>query len=194
MLVNMKYHLVTIMALFITLAIGILIGSTIIGNGSISEQQQKLISDLKDDFKTLRTENQRFKGEIDRLEEQLAVNLKYRKKVLSFLFKDRLKGEKLLVITGDNIEKRITTKVINYLKLANPGVIKILKENDLEQGKYNKIIVLGRTNKEIKQQYFNKNAEIIRLSQVELNSFSQTVDKLMKIVGQTTSNLSKEGR
>ena len=192
MLVNMKYHLVTIMALFITLAIGILIGSTIIGNDSISKQQQRLISDLKSDFKILRKENHQFETQINKLEKQLAANLKYRKKVLSVLFKDRLKGEKLLVINGDNIEKEMLTKVINYLELSQPQVINLLKESNLKAKEYTKIIILGQVNKEARQKYFNSDIEVIQLSKTELSSFSKTIEKLLKLISQTSFNSDDE--
>ena len=57
MVMDLKYHIITIIALFITLTIGILIGSTIIGSDTIIEKQQNLINDLENDFKTLRKEN-----------------------------------------------------------------------------------------------------------------------------------------
>ncbi|MFO7820149.1 MAG: copper transporter [Halanaerobacter sp.] len=188
MLVNIKYHLVTIMALFITLAIGILVGSTIIGSDSIVEQQQKLINNLKSDFKILRKENQNFKVQVNRLERKLARNSKYRKEILSFLFNDRLTDEKLLIVNGNNIQEPLANKVINYLKLANPKVIKLLKQSELEKGEYTKVVILGKVDEEIEKDYFDTTGEIIKLSRTELGSFSKTIEKILNIVDKNSSD------
>lgn len=181
MLVNIKYHLVTIMALFITLAIGILIGSTIIGNDSIIKQQQKLISNLKTEFKTLRKENKNFKTEINNLENKLAVNLKYRRKILSFLLKNKLTGEKILIINSSNIEEELANKLITHLQLANPEVIESATEAKLKENKYSKIIILGQANKQSYEKYFNANTKIVYFSKEELNKFSKIIEKVLAI-------------
>lgn len=188
MLVNIKYHLVTIMALFITLAIGILVGSTIIGSDSIIEQQQKLINNLKSDFKILRKENKHFKTQVNSLERKLARNLKYRKKILSFLFNDRLKGEKLLIVNGSNIKEPLANRVIDYLKLANPKVVKSLKQTELDKGEYTKVIVLGEIDRAIEKDYSNTAGEIIKLSRTELSSFSKTIEKILNIIDKNSTD------
>ena len=181
MLVDLKYHLVTIMALFITLAIGILIGSTIIGNDSIIQQQQNLISNLKKDFKMLRKENKNFKTEINNLEEKLALNLEYRRKILSFLLKDKLSGEELLIVNGHNIEDKLVTKIIKYLQLANPKKIESLTQAKLEQQKYSKIVILGQTNKQNYKKYCHTNTKVVSFSKVELKKFSKMIEKVLAI-------------
>jgi len=190
MFYGLKYHLITIIALFIALTIGILIGSTIIGSESIMQQQQKLIGALKKDFRALRSENDRFKRQIKSLEEKLALNLEYRRNILSLLFKDRLNEEKILVVRSNKIGEKKINRVIDYLKLANPKVIDSLNEEQVVKDRYTKIIFLGKINGQLKEEYTTSLTDVIELSQHDIDSFPDTIEKILDLV--LSSKLSLE--
>mgnify|MGYP006273231463 CR=1 FL=1 len=194
MLVNIRYHLITIIALFITLTIGILIGSTIIGSDSIIHQQQRLIGDLKNDFKNLRSENNKFKTQIKSLEKRLALNLKYRKNIISILFKNRLRGEKLLVVKGNEVKEKKVARIIDYLKLANPRVIDSLKKDELTKEDYTKIIFLGEINNKLRSNYSNSLVDSVELSAQDIDSFYKTIEKIVNFVLSSKPSLKKKGR
>ena len=53
-MIDLRYHIATIIALFLALAVGILIGSTIVGDDLLVEQQKKSIDRLEEQFLSLR--------------------------------------------------------------------------------------------------------------------------------------------
>ena len=53
-MIDLRYHIATIVALFLALAAGILIGSTIVGDDLLVEQQKKSIDRLEEQFLSLR--------------------------------------------------------------------------------------------------------------------------------------------
>ena len=186
MLVDIKYHTVTIIALFITLGIGILIGSTIIGSDTIIEQQQSLINNLEDDFKSLRKQNQKFKAKVSNLEGRLAANLQFEKEILPLIIKNRLSGEKLLISCGDNIKHQLEDKIINFLELANPDLITSFENNQIKVNKYTKVLLIGPQDNNLKEKYVNSDTEIIEVDTNNLESIPQIIEFVLQI---TTKDL-----
>ncbi|MGM0369771.1 MAG: copper transporter [Bacillota bacterium] len=181
MLVDIKYHIITIIALFITLTIGILIGSTIIGSDTIIEKQQNLINDLENDFKTLRQENKKFASQVDQLEDRLATNLKLEKKIIPLVINEKLTGEKLLIISGDNVEAKIENKLINLLELANPKLINQLKEDTTEQNEYTKLLLIGEVKEDLISDYSDSETEIVHSSVTNLDSLPKIIEFVLKL-------------
>lgn len=72
MIVSYKYHLVSLAAVFLALAAGILIGSNLVGSEAIVQQQNSLVTRLEQDFKKLRLENDELHAQLMALTEQLA--------------------------------------------------------------------------------------------------------------------------
>jgi hypothetical protein len=180
MLVDIKYHIITIIALFITLTIGILIGSSIIGSDTIIEKQQNLINDLENDFKTLRQENKKFAAQVDQLEKRLATNLKLEKKIIPLVINQKLNGEKLLIITGDNVEPKIENQLIDLLELADPKLINLLEKDTIEGEKYTKLLLIGEVKEDLISNYSDSEAEVVRSSVANLDSLSKIIEFILK--------------
>ena len=53
-MLDIRYHVASLVAVFIALGVGILIGSTLVGGDVMIEQQQKMISQLESQFNELR--------------------------------------------------------------------------------------------------------------------------------------------
>ncbi|MDO8886528.1 copper transporter [Candidatus Oleimmundimicrobium sp.] len=64
-MLDFKYHITSIVAVFLALALGILLGSVIVDKGIIAEQQQALINSVKADVKQIQEENRSLKKELD---------------------------------------------------------------------------------------------------------------------------------
>ncbi len=62
---DFRYHLTTVVAIFLSLALGILLGSVIVDKGIIAEQQQVLIDSVKADVRQVQDENRSLKKELD---------------------------------------------------------------------------------------------------------------------------------
>lgn len=71
MIVSYKYHLVSLAAVFLALAVGILIGSNLVGSEALVQQQNSLVTQLEQDFKKLRLENDELHSQLMALTEQL---------------------------------------------------------------------------------------------------------------------------
>ena len=108
--INMKYYIVSIGAIFISLGIGILVGYNLNYDQELSKQQSNVINDLDSKFDTLKKTN-------DNLEKSLAdLNDDY-DKAIAF------------------INENVNTLVLDRLTEKNIGIISTNQDND-----YNKII------------------------------------------------------
>jgi len=145
MLVDLRYHVITIVIIFVTLAIGILIGSSMVGNDLIVNEQKHLISNLEEDFKSLRTQNKEFSKEVNYLETRLADNINFQKMIMPLVVKEQLKDQNLLLVVGDNVNPDLKDKIIETLKLANAQGIEVIKDlNNLgEKRDFTKVLLLG---------------------------------------------------
>jgi hypothetical protein len=90
-MVDFRYHLVSIVAVFLALAVGIVLGTTFI-NGPLFETLNRKVDSLTSDRKTLRSNN-------DDLTKALADQSKFGKAVLPFAVGGRLANESVLVLS-----------------------------------------------------------------------------------------------
>jgi len=72
MIVDVKYHIFTIAAIFAALGLGILIGTSLIGKDTLMEEQERLISDIARDIEQVRDENKELVIEVNNLEDRLS--------------------------------------------------------------------------------------------------------------------------
>ncbi|NLB18723.1 MAG: copper transporter, partial [Syntrophomonadaceae bacterium] len=53
-MIDIRYHIATLIAVFVALGVGILIGSTLVSGDVLVEQQKKMITQLETQFNVLR--------------------------------------------------------------------------------------------------------------------------------------------
>lgn len=63
-MLNLKYHIVSLAAVFCALAIGIFVGSNLVGNDLFVDQQKQLVSRLEQEFNLLREQNRQTQDEL----------------------------------------------------------------------------------------------------------------------------------
>lgn len=103
--INMKYYIVSIGAIFISLGIGILVGYNLNYDQELSKQQASVISDLDSKFDSLKVTN-------DNLEKSLAnLNEEY---------------DKAIAFINDNVDSLVADKLID----KNIGIISTNQDND----------------------------------------------------------------
>ena len=115
-MIDLKYHIASIVAVFLALGLGVIIGSTIVGDDLLVDQQQKLIERLEEQFYTLKDrENELL--EDNNYKEQLLYNYEnYSQALLPAVVNGRLKDYKVAVIvTGDS---EIPAGMINAISMA----------------------------------------------------------------------------
>lgn len=117
---DIRYHVASLVAIFIALGVGILIGSTLVGGDVMIEQQQKMISQLEAQFDELRqresemAEENQFMGRLTRYYEEFS------KAVSPPLIKNRLNGYRIaIIVTGG---QEIPAGLLNSLTLAGARV------------------------------------------------------------------------
>jgi hypothetical protein len=64
---NLRYHIASLVAVFVALTVGLLLGSIVVERGLLSSQQTTLVEGLQTEFDTLRTESAALKTENDAL-------------------------------------------------------------------------------------------------------------------------------
>lgn len=62
---DIRYHIIALVASFLALGIGVLVGSMLGGDEVLVREQKQIIDRLEEDFKYLRQENQQTRKEIE---------------------------------------------------------------------------------------------------------------------------------
>jgi Copper transport outer membrane protein, MctB len=87
--ISFRYHLVTIVALFLALALGVLAGTTVIRSGLV---------------KQLRQNNDRIESQLNDTQQQVDALSGFQDGALPWLTAERLTGEKVVVISSDGAD------------------------------------------------------------------------------------------
>lgn len=119
-MIDIRYHIATLVAVFLALGLGILIGNGLVNNDVISEQQSKLIDQLKQEFEDLRGQNVELTAQNNYLNKTVKQQDVFNRELMPALIKNRLAGEQVaVVVTGG---EEIPTGLFNSLSLAGVRV------------------------------------------------------------------------
>lgn len=104
---DFKYHIVSLVAVFLALGIGVVMGSMTAEQGVVTNQEKSLIATMEKDFERLRSDNAA-------LSTQISADTKFADSALSLMVTDKLKGKTVaVVVTG-----AIDTPDLKNLKAA----------------------------------------------------------------------------
>lgn len=98
MFINLRYHIASLVAVFLALGLGILIGFAAPWDQSLAESQQQLASRLESQIELQRKKNDSLKASINTLEMQNSIQSRFEKQVLPLLVKGRLKDKSIAII------------------------------------------------------------------------------------------------
>ncbi len=104
MFIDMKTHTVAMVAVFVALGVGMLIGSALSEESYLMEQQYQMISRLEGDFQLLRNENQRLR---ERNQDLLLANRRQKRAIETLLplsVRGLLKGTSVGLILADGVD------------------------------------------------------------------------------------------
>ncbi len=120
-MIDLRYHIATIIALFLALAVGILIGSNIVGDDLLVEQQKKSIDRLEEQFLSLR-EQEKILTEANIFQTNMLANYEnYNQALLPVLVKDRLKEMNVAVVVSGGSD--IPAGMLNSLSIAGATIV-----------------------------------------------------------------------
>ncbi|MFW5976429.1 MAG: copper transporter [Bacillota bacterium] len=129
MIVNFRYHIFTITAIFAALGLGILIGTSIIGDEALIQEQKRIIENIGGDIKNIKNENISLKEDMNSLKQELEYREEMEKEILSLFIKDKkdILQDKKYILYSESEEKAKEIKEI--FKLAD---VNINVKNDSE--------------------------------------------------------------
>lgn len=98
MIIDYRYHIASLVAVFIALGIGILVGSAVLGNEGIVERQKQLADRLEVQLEELREKNEAVQARANNLEIDNNIQKQFEKQVLPPLVAGKLAGKRLAII------------------------------------------------------------------------------------------------
>ncbi len=119
-MIDLKYHIASLVAVFLALGIGIFIGTTMIGSDVILKQQERLVLSLQEKFDSLRAENQKAAETIAELEAERALQEEFNRLVFPLLVQGRLQGRSMALINTYGKEEH--EFLVNVLRMAGANV------------------------------------------------------------------------
>ena len=100
-MIDLRYHIATVAALFLALGIGIFIGSTMISDGILIREQEQLIVSLEKEFDRLRDDSRFLKASVTSLQESLNAYDELGKEIFPLLAQSKLARKNIgLIITN----------------------------------------------------------------------------------------------
>ena len=143
--INMKYYIVTIGAIFISLGIGMLVGFNLNYDQELSKQQTEIINDLDEKFENLKNANNDLEGKLK------SLNLSY---------------DKTIDFINDNVDKLIPEELSNQ----NIGIISTNGSTDvnyaqeaIKKANGNVLFNINFTDKVTDENILNKLSQQIKL-------------------------------
>jgi hypothetical protein len=117
---NIRYHIASLVAVFLALALGLVLGGLVVQQGSFSKQQKVLVQSLQRDFRKLKSENNRLRAEN-------VLQNGFSEQITTQWAKDRLDGHSVIVLTS-GAEKEGGDAVVGAVKSAGgtPVVVKLV--------------------------------------------------------------------
>ncbi|MEW6661494.1 MAG: copper transporter [Bacillota bacterium] len=95
---DVRYHISSLMAVFLALGIGILIGSTLIGDDLLINEQRQMIDRLEQDFVSLRKQARIAQEELAVTRQMVGLYEQFAQEVFPILAQGRLEGRNLAII------------------------------------------------------------------------------------------------
>lgn len=113
-MIDFRYHLVSIIAIFLALAVGIVLGTTAL-NGPAAQDLRNRVRNLSSDKNDLR-------GQKDTLQQQLDADGRFISTVTPALVAGKLKGQRVAVLSAPGVRGGLRTDVIGALRTAGATV------------------------------------------------------------------------
>jgi hypothetical protein len=95
-MVSFRYHVVTIVAVFVALAVGLLMGTAFLDQG--------LVSDLKNRTTSLSSKVSQLQGEVKDTQGLLATSELYAEKTRTLAVDGRLNGDRVVIVTEEGVD------------------------------------------------------------------------------------------
>ena len=95
---DIRHHIASLVAIFLALGIGIVIGTSMIGSEAITKQQEKIINSIEREFTVLREENKKNAEALIQAQEVMANQKKFNEAVLPVLVRGKLQDRRIAIV------------------------------------------------------------------------------------------------
>lgn len=120
MIIDLRYHLASLVAVFLALGLGILIGGTMLKPDALVESQQQIAGKLAKQLEQLRRDKEAMQAQVDHLQLSSDLQSDFARQILPFLVKGRLEGCRVAVIETNGLG--FPEDLINTLQTAGARV------------------------------------------------------------------------
>jgi hypothetical protein len=117
-MVSFRFHIVSLIAVFLALGLGILVGSTVV--------DQVIVDRLDREIRSVRNDSSRANAENGALRDELARNEDFLTQAAPYVVNDRLAGEAVVVVAEDGVDPGASRALVETLREAGadvPGVL-----------------------------------------------------------------------
>src|SRR5690554_6361615 len=105
MIIDLRHHIFSLVAVFLALGLGIAVGSSFPGADTLLREQEKVIAQLEKDFEQLRAERRAAEETAKQREQELKVLEEFNRQTLPLLVGGVLDGYRILLVhTGGTRE------------------------------------------------------------------------------------------
>lgn len=128
MIIDVRYHVASLVAVFLSLGLGILIGSIIVGESlveEIVEQQESMVSKLEGDYEAIKNEAKKYQEQLTAIQETIHLYKRYAEESIPYVIKDKLPAKRIAIIQNGDLE--IPQKFFYNLKIAGAEIISYTK-------------------------------------------------------------------
>ncbi|MGI6678775.1 MAG: copper transporter [Dehalobacterium sp.] len=130
-MIDFKYHVTALVAVFLALGIGMLIGSLALGNEFIGNQQEALINRLEGDFQQLRIQNGLTKSELAAAYQEAETYQAICRQMMPALIKNKLENYRVVVVqTSQSKQNNNLSDIISPLEIAGAQVDAVISLAD----------------------------------------------------------------
>jgi hypothetical protein len=112
--IDFRYHLISIIAVFLALGLGILMGSVVLDD--------RFVEHLNDQVKAFDTRNDQLQEQIDALESQVEASQDYALQSAPWLLQDRLQGRSVVLIQLEGIDGETVSELRSSIETAGGAV------------------------------------------------------------------------
>jgi Copper transport outer membrane protein, MctB len=120
--IDFRYHLVSIVAVFLALGIGILMGSLVLG--------EALVKRLNADLTQIRNTNDRLRGDVTDLRSQMEAGQDFALAARPYLIANRLAGDEIVLFTFDGVSSGLLDETRNVIDDAGGTIITTITLRD----------------------------------------------------------------
>lgn len=119
LIIDFRYHLASLIAVFLALGIGILIGGAVLGNAAL----QKELNQIEENLAKLRTDQRVLEAEIAKREAELKILNQFGATSLPVLVRNKLLGKRIALIrTNPSVDARLARDLTRVFQIAGAKV------------------------------------------------------------------------